>query len=254
MLLTIDVGNTNINIGVFDHDELVMNSRIATEKKKTSDQFAIQFSEIFRLHKIDTKNIEASIMSSVVPEITKDVEKAIKTITGKSVKIVGPGIKTGLNILTDDPSELGADLVAGAVGAIACYKLPAFVVDLGTATKIYVIDRNCGYRGGTIAPGVAISLDALTKGASLLPAISMEAPKKVCGTNTIDCMQSGIVMGTAAMIDGLIDKLSEEMGKPETIITTGGLSGFLASVCSHEMIHDSDLLLKGLKQIYIKNI
>ena len=253
MLLVLDIGNTNICLGVFDGDRLVMNSRTATDRQKTDDQFAIEIRNIFNLHNIDSSEIEATVISSVVPEITKSIKHAAEMITGKSVMTVGPGIKTGLNILIDDPAELGADLVVGAVAAAEEYPLPAFVVDLGTATKIYVVDEKHGYRGGTIAPGIALSLEALTKSASLLPSISLEAPKKICGTNTIESMQAGIVTGTAAMIDGLIDKLSEEMGEPRSIITTGGLSDFLASVCSHEMIHDGELLLKGLRQIYIKN-
>lgn len=253
MLLTIDIGNTNINLGIFDGDELTMSARLATERQKTADQFAIDFVNIFSVYNIKTTDIEGSVISSVVPEITVHIKNAVKRLTGKRVIVLSPGVKTGLNIMIDNPAQLGADLAAGAVGAAAGYPLPAFVVDLGTATKIFAVDQNRGFRGCMIAPGVAISVKALTDTSSLLPAISLEPPKKACGTNTIESMQSGIVLGTAAMIDGLLDRFAEELGEPKTIIATGGLSSFITPVCKREMVYDGDLILKGLKAIYEKN-
>lgn len=254
MLLSVDIGNTNISMGVFDGNNLVLNCHIATERQKTEDQYAIEFTDIFNLYKLDPNHITGGIISSVVPEITSAVKRAIgKLITG-NVICVGPGVKTGLKILIDNPAQLGADLAAGAVGAVAEYPLPAFIVDLGTATKICVVDENKNFRGCLIAPGVEVSLKALTDTSSLLPTISLEAPKKVCGTNTLESMQSGVILGTASMIDGLIDKLSEEIGQPKSIIATGGLSYFLPKVCSHTMTRDKNLILKGLKTIYEKNI
>lgn len=252
MLLTIDIGNTNINLGIFNGDELTMSARLATERQKTDDQFAIDFVNIFSVYGIKTTDIEGSVISSVVPEITVHIKNAVKSLTGKKVIVLSPGVKTGLNIMIDNPAQLGADLAAGAVGA-AEYPLPAFVVDLGTATKIFAVDENKGFRGCMIAPGVAISVKALTDTSSLLPAISLEPPKKACGTNTIESMQSGIVLGTAAMIDGLLDRFADELGEPKTIIATGGLSSFITPVCKREMIYDSDLILKGLKTIHEKN-
>ncbi|MCH5191385.1 MAG: type III pantothenate kinase [Oscillospiraceae bacterium] len=253
MLLTVDIGNTNINIGIFDGDTLCMSSRIATERQKTDDQFAVDFINILNMNKIDSSSISGGIMSSVVPEITSAVKNAAERVTGKKIIVLSPGVKTGLNIKIDNPAQLGADLAAGAVGAMSEYPLPAFVVDLGTATKICVVDEKKNFRGGLIAPGISISLKALTDISSLLPTISLEAPKKVCGTNTADCMQSGIILGTASMIDGLIDKLTEEIGEPKSIIATGGLSYFLSDVCKHKLINDKDLIFKGLKAIYEKN-
>lgn len=253
MLLTIDIGNTNISIGVFSGDDLILNCRLATERQKTEDQYAIQFTDIFTLYKINPAKITGGIISSVVPEITIAVKRALEKLIDGRVITLAPGVKTGLNILIDNPAQLGADLAAGAVGATAQYPLPAFIVDLGTATKICVVDEKKNFRGCLIAPGVAISLKALTDTSSLLQTISLEAPKKVCGTNTADSMQSGVILGTASMIDGLIDRLSEEIGEPKSIIATGGLSYFLPQVCKHKMIHDKDLVLKGLKHIYEKN-
>ena len=253
MLLTVDIGNTNINIGVFDGDTLCMSSRIATERQKTGDQFAVDFINILNMNEIDAASISGGIISSVVPEITSAVRNAAERVTGKKIIVLLPGVKTGLNIKIDNPAQLGADLAAGAVGVSAYYPLPAFVIDLGTATKIYAVDADKSFRGCMIAPGLAISLKALTDTSSLLPAISLEPPKKACGTNSIESMQSGIILGTAAMIDGLLDRFSEELGEPKSIVDTGGLSGFIAPVCKHKITLDSDLIFKGLKTIYEKN-
>ncbi len=253
MLLTMDIGNTNINIGLFKGDDLAVSARLATERQKTDDQYAMDFTNIFVMHKIDFNDIHGVVISSVVPEITESVTNAIRKLTGKDALILSPGVKTGLNILIDNPAQLGADLAAGAVGAVAGYPLPAFVIDLGTATKICAIDKNKGFRGCMIAPGVQISLKALTDTSSLLPTISLEPPKKACGTNTVESMQSGVVLGTAAMIDGILDRFCDELGEPASIIATGGLSYFLAPVCKREITYDRHLILKGLKAIYEKN-
>ena len=252
MVLTIDIGNTNINLDLFQGDMLQMGVRLATERQKTEDQFAASFFQLFQMHNVEPKEIAGTIISSVVPEITSSVKHAIERLTAKKVLVLSPGVKTGLNILIDNPAQLGADLAAGAVGASAYYALPAFVVDLGTATKIYAIDEK-GFRGCMIAPGVAISLKALTDTSSLLPTISLEPPKKACGTNSIESMQSGVILGTAATIDGLLDRFATELGAPKTILSTGGLSAFITPVCRHEITYDSDLVLKGLKKIYDKN-
>lgn len=254
MLLTIDIGNTNISIGIFEGEKLVFTCRLATERQKTADQYAIQFTDIFSLYKIDPSQISGAVISSVVPELTNVLKGALGKLIDGKVLILAPGVKTGLNILIDNPAQLGGDLAAGAVGAAAQYPLPAFIVDLGTATKICVVDEKKNFRGCLIAPGIAISLKALTDTSSLLQTISLEAPKKVCGTNTADSMQSGVILGTASMIDGLIDRLTEEIGKPKSVIATGGLSYFLPKVCKHKMSHDKDLVLKGLKAIYEKNV
>lgn len=253
MVLTIDIGNTNINVGLFDDDKLTMSARFATERRKTDDQFAVDFSNLFSMHCIIPTEISGGIISSVVPEITAPVQRAIERLIENKILVLQPGIKTGLNILIDNPAQLGSDLAAGAVGAAAQYPLPAFVVDLGTATKIYAIDKQKGFRGCMIAPGVAISLEALTDRSSLLPTINLEPPKKACGTNSVESMQSGVILGTAAMIDGLLDRFTDELGEPASVIATGGLSTFIAPVCKHKLQLDAHLILSGLRTIYEKN-
>lgn len=253
MILTIDIGNTNMNLGLFDGDTLFMRARLVTERQKTEDQFAVEFTQLFSMHQIPPQQIDGCIISSVVPEITVAVSTAIQWLTKKKPMVLQPGLKTGLNILIDNPAQLGADLAAGAVGASANYPLPAFVIDLGTATKIYAIDKNRGFRGCMIAPGIAISLKALTDTSSLLPTISLEPPQKACGTNSVESMQSGVILGTAAMIDGLLDRFTEELGEPKSILATGGLSSFIVPICRHKVQYDGNLILKGLKAIYEKN-
>ena len=253
MLLTIDVGNTNMNLGLFKGDELCMSARFATEKHKTDDQFAIDLLNVFSVYHIDTTKIKGTMISSVVPEITSHIKNAIKQVINENVLVLAPGVKTGINILIDNPAQLGADLASGAVGVCEEYPLPAFVIDLGTATKVYAIDKNKAFRGCTISPGIGISLKALTDRSSLLPTISLEPPKKACGTNSIESMQSGIIYGTASMIDGLLDRFTEELGEPASIVATGGLSSFIAPVCKHDVIYDRELILKGLKAIYNRN-
>ena len=168
--------------------------------------------------------------------------------------VLGPGIKTGMNILIDNPAQLGADLLAGCVGAAALYKLPCLVIDLGTASKISVIDKNGSFRGCTIAPGIGISLEALSAKTSQLPSISLKTPDHAIGTNTLDSMQSGTVFGFAAMLDGLCEKLEDELGeKVETTVATGGLAKDLVKSCKREIVYNGDLILYGLKVLYEKN-
>lgn len=254
MILTIDIGNTNITFGLFVDEKIAFVSRLATERNRTPDQYAIEFLNIIKLNNKDEKDIKGSIISSVVPELTDTIQNAIISICNKKPLIIAPGIKTGLDIQLDDPGQLGADLAAGAVGATENYPLPAFVIDLGTATKIYAINKNKSFIGGMISPGVAISLKALTDTSSLLPSIALKAPTKVCAKNSIECMQSGVILGTASMIDGMIERFINELGKPATIIATGGLSSYIISECKFEIVYDELLVLKGLKEIYKKNI
>lgn len=253
VVLTIDIGNTNMNVGLFDDETLTMSARFSTERRKTDDQFAMDFCNLFSMYHIAPTDIAGGIISSVVPEITAPVQRAIEKLICNKVLVLGPGVKTGLNILIDNPAQLGADLAAGAVGAAAQYPLPAFVVDLGTATKIYAVDKSKGFRGCMIAPGIAISLEALTDRSSLLPTINLEPPKKACGTNSVESMQSGIILGTAAMIDGLLDRFTDELGTPASVIATGGLSSFISPVCKHKLQLDPNLILTGLRTIYEKN-
>ena len=193
------------------------------------------------------------IIASVVPPITSLIDQALQKLTGKKAMIVGPGIKTGLNILMDNPAQVGADLIVGAVAGIDQYPVPLILVDMGTATTITVIDRNKNYIGGMILPGLMVSLDSLTSRTSKLPRIGLDPPKKLIGKNTIDCMKSGILYGHASCIDGMVDRIENELGEKTTIVATGGLSGTIAPLCTHSIIHDDGLLLKGLLLIYKKN-
>ena len=254
MLLTIDIGNTNISLGIFDGDKKVFTSRLATQRERTKDQYAAELLIIFRLNNINAKDIDGSIISSVVPELTDTVLGAVKKVTGIESLILEPGTKTGLKIVNNCHSQVGADLVAASVAAIAKYPLPCLIVDLGTATKIILVDETATFRGCTISAGVKISLDALSQKTSQLPAISLKTPETAIGTNTTDCMLAGTVLGTAAMLDGLCERMEKEFGqKIKSTIATGGYSQEIIKSCYRKMIYDEDLLLDGLKVIFDKN-
>ncbi len=254
MILVLDAGNTNITMGVYDGDKLLFVSRLATDHSRTEDQFAIDINSIFSLHHCKSVQFNGAVLSSVVPEITVALKHAVKKVTGHNPIVVGPGIKTGLDIRVDSPAYLGADLVAGAIAAIAKYPLPCLIMDLGTATKISVLDSTGAFRGCTISPGVEISIMALSNGASQLPHISLESPTHTIGTNNIDCMRAGIVYGTADMLDGLCDRIEKELKVPvKTVVATGGIAKEIISHCKRDVILNNDLLLEGLKLIYDKN-
>lgn len=253
MLLTIDVGNTNITLGVYEGETLKMTARVATDIKNTADQYAVELKNVLALKGVAIEKIDGAIIGSVVPAVGTALTGAIQTACGIKPLVLGPGIKTGLNILIDNPAQLGADLAAGAVGAAAHYPLPCIVFDLGTATTATVLDRNGGLLGGAIAAGLQTTLYALTSRTASLPGISIEAPDKVIGSNTVDCMKSGLVYGAAAMIDGMIDRIEEELGEKATVIATGGLSAVVTPLCRREIIYDDDLLLEGLRLIYLRN-
>ncbi len=253
MILAIDIGNTNIVIGCCRDGKILFGERLTTDKTGTELEYAIVFKNVLEMYSINPKDVEGSVISSVVPSITDTVRAAVKKITGTDSVIVGPGIKTGLNILTDNPAQLGSDLVVGAVAGINEYPLPLVIFDLGTATTVSVIDENKNYLGGMIMPGLRISLDTLAGKTSQLPQIRLEAPKKLIGTDTVECMQSGILHATASGIDGIIGKIERELGKNVTAVATGGLSGTVLPLCGRDIIYDDDLLMKGLMIIYNKN-
>lgn len=253
MIIAIDVGNTNIVLGCIENGTILNITRIRTEHDATSTEYAIKIKEILDIQGIDAKGFEGAVLSSVVPQVCGALQGAIKLVTGIDCLTVGPGVKTGLNIKIDDPSTLGPDLAVGAVAVISCYRTPAIVVDMGTATTITAVDSSNSFIGGAIMPGLSISYAALSAGTSLLPDISISAPPKAIGTNTVDCMRSGAVYGTAAMIDGMIDLMEKEIGEECLVIATGGRAPEIIRFCRHEIIHDDDLLLKGLWAIYNKN-
>ncbi len=253
MLLVIDIGNSNITLGVYDADRLSVVARIATDTHKTKDQYAVELLDILRLYHVSPEDLDGCAISSVVPVLGNALKKAITHIIGKPPLVVGPGVKTGLNIKIDNPAQLGADLAVGAVAAIEQYPLPCIIFDLGTATTIAVVDQNGNYLGGTISAGVGISLEALTSRTSQLPQISIEAPKNVIGSNTIDAMKSGLVLGCAAMLDGLTARIEAQLGAAASLVATGGLCPEIIRHCQRKIIFNDHLLLQGLKIVYEKN-
>lgn len=253
LLLTIDIGNTNITLGAYNSNFLLFTARLSTDHIKTADQYAIEIKDILSLYEQNYSEIEDCIISSVVPSVGSSICNAVSKLCDIVPLMLGPGVKTGLNIRIDNPAQLGADLVAGAVGALDEYTMPCVIIDMGTASTISVLDRNGTFIGGAIAAGVNLTLKALTQNTSQLPSIHIEAPKSVIGSNTVECMQSGIIYGTAAMIDGLLEKIEEELGETPTVVATGGLSKEIISLCKRNIIYNENLLLEGLRVIYEKN-
>jgi type III pantothenate kinase len=253
MLLAIDIGNTNIVIGCIKDDEIVFKARIATDRTRTSDQYGVEIKNMLEAFGVSREDIEDCIIASVVPPVFNSVQTGVLKVIGKQPMVVGPGLKTGLNIHVDIPSQVGSDLIVAAVAALAEYSAPLVLIDLGTATTIEVIEPENVFIGGLIFPGVMVSLDSLSANAAQLPGISLDKPKKVIGKNTVDCMRSGMMYGTAAMLDGIIDRIAEELGHESTIIATGGLAQFVIPLCKHNIILEKELLLKGLNIIYKKN-
>lgn len=253
MLLALDIGNTNITIGVFDGDKLNLRARMATDTTKTGDQYAIELMNLFGLYHIELKDFTGAILSSVVPQIERPIRAAVQTLTGLTPLMVGPGIKTGINIAIDNPAQLGADLLVGAVAGVHACGAPCIVWDLGTATTVAVVDQNGSIIGGAIMAGLRTSIDSLINNASLLPRFRLEAPAHTIGKNTIECLQSGAIFGTATMIDGMCERIEAELGYPAPTVVTGGLSREVAQHCKREVRYDDDLLLNGLRLIYEKN-
>lgn len=253
MILAIDIGNSNIVIGGVEGEEIVFEARLRTEATKTSDQYCVDLKILLDVNEVDKASVEGVIVASVVPQVLNSMQTAVKKLTGKNCLVVGPGLKTGLNILIENPSQTGADLVVGSVAALREHKPPMIVVDMGTATTMVALDKNGALIGGCIAPGVKISLDALTERTALLPGLQLDQPKKAIGRNTIDCMRSGIMLGTACMLDGMVQRMEEELGAKTTVIVTGGIGKFIVPMCRTPMIYDKDLLLKGLAALYRDN-
>ena len=253
MLLTVDIGNTNITIGAYEGNILSFTARLATEQRKTSDQYAAELMSMLSLYDLNFEDIEDCIIASVVPQVGKSISEAVSKLCHIVPLMLGPGVKTGLNIKIDNPAQLGADLVAGAVGALDAYTMPCVIIDMGTASTISVLDRNGTFLGGVIAAGVRLTLKALAENTAQLTSIPIEAPPSVIGANTVECMQSGLVYGTAAMIDGLLDKIAEQLGETPTVVATGGLSKDIIVHCKNDIIYSENLLLEGLRVIYEKN-
>lgn len=253
MILAIDIGNTNIAIGCIDGEQIAFEELLYADLKKTELEYAISFKTVLEIYGIDSAQLEGGIVSSVVPPITATVRHAAEKIIGKKILEVGPGVKTGLDIKIDNPAQLGPDLVVGAVAGIAEYGCPLAVVDLGTATTITVVNEKRQVIGGMIMPGVGVALDSLINRTSQLPKISLEPPRRFIGSNTVDCMKSGVLYGNAACIDGMIGRIREELGRELSVVATGGMAQYIIPHCRQKIVRDDALLLKGLKLIYDKN-
>lgn len=252
MILAVDVGNTNIVLGFLEGERIVNECRLSTAVEDSAEEYAIKLNSIIEICNIKAQDIEGSVLSSVVPPLNRTVSKAIMLITGKKPIVLGPGVKTGLNIKTNNPAELGSDMVAGAVASIEKYPCPQIIFDLGTATTASVIDKNGCFIGCSIQCGVKTALSALASGTAQLPAIEIVAPKNAICTNTVDCMRSGTVYGTAAMIDGLVKRFEKELGEKATVVITGGLGAIIAKYCETDVIVDKNLVIDGLRIIYNK--
>ena len=253
MILALDVGNTNIVVGGIDDRKTYFIERLSTNRTKTELEYAVDLKNVLDIYHIKKTEIEGCIISSVVPQITNIVKLAAEKILKKNAIVLGPGVKTGLNIMMDNPGQLGADQVADAVAGISGYPVPLILIDMGTATTASVVNSKKQYVGGMILPGVGVSLDALTARASQLSGISIDAPRHVIGKNTIECMKSGVLYSNAAALDGIIDRIEEELGEKATVVATGGLAKKIVPHCKREIILDEELLLRGLLIIYEKN-
>ena len=253
MILVVDVGNTHTVVGVYKGEKLEFVTRISTNARKTAEEYAVKLKAVLSLYGADTNKIEGGIISSVVPPLNGALKEAIKLIYGFEPMIVGPGIKTGLNLIVDNPATVGADLICACVGAKEKYSTPAIVIDMGTATKLMILNEDGAFIGVTIAPGVELALKALSGGTAQLPQIDLDVPPVLMGKNTIECMRSGVIFGNASMIDGMIDRFNEELGRELTLIATGGLSKVIIPHCKHTITMDENIVLDGLRIIYNKN-
>ena len=253
MLLAIDMGNTQIEIGGCSEGKIVFSERLSTDHNKTELEYAVLIESILRINGIPASEIDGAVISSVVPPLTDILKRAVQKAAGVQAMVVGTGVKTGLKILIDDPKQLGADCVVDSVGAISEYGAPLVIIDMGTATTVCAIDRKENYLGGAIVPGLRTSRDALVSNTAQLQKISFDAPPHAIGTNTVHSMQSGFIFGHAALLDGMIDRFFEELGEEATVVATGGLSRLVIPECRHKIILDPDLMLKGLMLIYERN-
>ena len=253
MILAIDVGNTNIVLGGVENDKDIFTVRLASDRNKTADQYALDIQGVLNLYQVDISEIEGGIISSVVPYLQSVIPQAVKILTGIDIMVVGPGIKTGLDIRTDNPAAVGSDLIVAAVAAKAKYPLPIAIVDMGTATTVSVINEEGSYLGGMIIPGLWVSINALSSRAAQLPYIDLAGPCKLIGSNTVDAMRSGSLIGCASMLDGIIDRIEKEFGKPVSAVLTGGVSPSVAPFCNRKFYLEPDIIIEGLNYLYEKN-
>ena len=253
MILAIDTGNTNVVLGLIENGEPRFLARLATDTNRTEHEYAVAMRDVLAFQGVDVSDLEGAILSSVVWPLNTTLRRAVELLIGKEPLVVGRGLKTGLDIRIDDPGQVGADLVVGAVAGLHLEKPPLILIDMGTATTVTAVDAAGRFVGGAILPGLRLSMKALSEGTSQLPRVYLEAPARCIGTNTVACMQSGAIFGTAAMLDGMIDRMEEELGGKAAVIATGGLAGCVVPHCRREIRYEPDLLLKGLAVLWEKN-
>lgn len=253
MVLAVDIGNTNVVIGCFEDEKIIFTERLSTNREATVLEYIVTIKTVLEMNNLMQADFEGAVISSVVPSVTQTVKEAVYRLILHDAMIIDASLKTGLKICLDNPKQLGNDRIADAVAAAQYYPLPLIIVDMGTATTISVIDKNKNFLGGIIMPGLKVSLDSLVNRTSQLPTISLEAPDKVIGTNTIDCMKSGIIYGTASTLSGVISRIEKELGESCTVVSTGGLAHTVVPYCEREIIMDDELLLKGMMLLYKRN-
>ena len=258
MILALDVGNTNICIGCIDKDGVQLTARVATDRMKTEDEYAVIIGSILRINNIDFSSLDGAIISSVVPPVNQVLMLAVEMIIGHTPLLVRPGMKTGLSLQIDNPNSLGSDRIVDTVAASTLYgngEKAIIVIDMGTMTTLSIINGKKEFLGGVICPGIRLSQQALAKSTSQLPSIGLEAPANAIGRNTVECMKSGAIFGTAATLDGLIHRIRKELpnGDDAIVVMTGGMSRWIAPHCREKALVDPDLLLKGLWILYQKN-
>lgn len=254
MILAVDIGNTHIKIGAWDDDNLVFVSRLHTDLRRTTDEYAVDLLNIFRLNQCNKAQFDGAIISSVVPSLSLPIRDCVvAVIKSRRVYLLSPGLKTGLNIRIDNPAQLGSDMVCAAVAVQHKYPMPCIGISLGTATAIFGMDADGNYLGGSLCAGVVLSLEALTMRTAQLPNISLEAPGPVIGTNTVDSMKSGLIYGTADMLDGMVVRMKEVLGDESTVVAFGGLADVIVPYCRQNIIVDEQLVLEGMRLIYRKN-
>jgi len=250
MLLTIDAGNTNIVAVIFDGDKQVLESRIDTDSARMADQYAVMFDSILRLYNADKSKIDGAVISSVVPTVTRQLSLAVKRLFGVDALIADITVKSGLDIKIDEPTSLGADLLCGAVAAKNLYKPPCIAIDMGTVTKVMAINKDGALIGGAFCPGVGIGLESMAGKTALLPVVEVGKAEKVIGTNTADGIRSGLLFGTACMLDGLTERFEAQIVEPCTVVATGGWCEAVIPYCKREIIINKSLVSEGLRIIY----
>jgi type III pantothenate kinase len=253
MLLVVDLGNTNVLLGLYEGEKLVQTFRVATVRSRTEDEYAVLLQQLFSLRQLSSGSVSGAIIASVVPQLTDVMVSAIRQAVGREPLIVGPGLKTGISVLYDNPHDVGADRIVDAVAAYARYQSGLIVVDFGTATTFNCVSPKAEYLGGVIVPGVKVSLEGLMRSAAKLRPVELTAPPHVLGRNTTHALQSGAIHGYAAMVDGLVDRLVAELGFPCRVIATGGLAPLIGKHAKRIEELDPNLTLEGLRILYERN-